>query len=62
MQLLMQPHIKYLTDVYKQLLARDELVYAEKCSFMEALIILRYRTINLRSEASKFDLLFLFVD
>lgn len=37
-----QPHINYISTVFEELLARDELVYAEKCSFMEALLILRY--------------------
>lgn len=37
----MQPHINYLSTVYDDLVKRDELVYAEKCSFMEALLILR---------------------
>lgn len=31
-----------MSTVYEELVTRDELVYAEKCSFMEALLILRY--------------------
>jgi hypothetical protein len=41
MNLLLQEHINYLSTVYEELIKRDELVYAEKCSFMEALLILR---------------------
>lgn len=31
-----------MSTMYEEFVKRDELVYAEKCCFMEALFILRY--------------------
>ena len=37
-----QPHLEYFFGVFGQLVQDDELVSAEKTSFTEALLILRY--------------------
>lgn len=48
-----------MSTVYEELVKRDELVYAEKCSFMEALLILRYS--HDRSSYCSLILMFLFL-
>ena len=56
-----QPHLEYFFGVFGRLVQDDELVSAEKTSFTEALLILRYSTYVIgsakRGTSSKFSFL-----